>query len=95
MKFRLGDKVRVVNYGSRMWVHANMVNSMKNMGSEIIPKYIIETFEDGSLCFDAAPYRIGIEDIITSISYASVGGMPKYGLSKTAWYDEEQLELIN
>jgi len=75
MQYKIGDKVRVVNYGS------------------LILHKVNGKFES----IDLSPEIIGKEGVISKAlvtqdvpSYA-IDGIP----GKHAWYDEEQLEMIN
>jgi hypothetical protein len=80
-KFKLGDRVRVVNYGAKLLTSINL--SKENFGEKLKSPQII----------DPMPYLIGKAGIIEQVS--STGGYAIEGIpEKYAWYDEQQLELI-
>jgi len=86
-KFGIGDKVRVVKYGSWM--------GMGNWDKDKIPYPILK--EEGNIIYvDFHPELVGKVGII----YEKDGRSPnaQYALKgipqKVAWYDEEQLEMI-
>jgi hypothetical protein len=84
-KFGIGDKVRVVNYGSIMIVHPNM--------QEYVPKSAKPL---GCWRYDTDSGLVGKEGIVCEVSTPQ--DRPQYAIEgipqKHAWYDEEQLELI-
>ena len=81
-KFTIGDKVRIVNYGAEGW-------SNKPFG-------LVMEEKDGMYHCDAMPELVGERGEITRVEkiqdlwfqYALKGP------NKTAWYFEDQLELI-
>lgn len=81
-KFKIGDKVKVIKYGSLLW----RFKSEENMPTARIYR------EEGNVeWIDINPQIIGKEGIVASVgTYVAVDGIPE----KFAWYDEEQLELI-
>jgi hypothetical protein len=93
MPFKVGDKVRVINYGSKAWAHGEMVKYMREKYDPNWPKNAIQVFKDGHVCFDQDPDRIGTEDVIEEV--CDVQGRTQYSLSRSAWYYDDQLELIN
>src|SRR5690349_20339562 len=84
-KFRLGDKVRVVNYG-------HLICSTK----EDMPTLNIISIEKGLVYYDMNHDLVGKIGIIDNahqtqgIDRYSINGIP----TKHAWYDNQQLELI-
>lgn len=86
-KFKTGDHVKIVKYGALFWEN-KMVEQPKN-NFPIIS-------ETPNICLkDMMPELVGQKAIVEKstetqgkISYAL------RGVSKYAWYDEEQLELL-
>ena len=89
--FKVGDWVKVVNYGSVMWIHKEMVKKMEDVGLLQRWNQISET--ETSIIYDSAPYRIGTIDFIEQIKETQ--GQIKFALSKSAWYNLDQLEKID
>ena len=85
-KFKLGDKVKIVNYGAIVW-------TSKRLSKSVIPdsyKFLEEN--DTVFVYDTNPDLVGQEGIVEKVSgnqYALQGPYIH------AWYNEEQLELIN
>lgn len=95
MPFKVGDRVRVINYGSIAWAHGSMIKTMKENYNIDYPKpeTVIKVFKNGTVMFDQSPHRIGVEDTISEV--CEVQGKTQYSLTKSAWYNDDQLELIN
>jgi len=87
--FRVGDHVKVINYGSPIWVN-------KKQHSDIPDLPII--FEDENMVWlDINVKIVGKTGVISQVSENK--GIKKYSLlgieEKTSWYDASQLKLIN
>ena len=81
-KFKIGDQVEVVNYGSLAWRRQKMV------GDEVIPLPETEWY-------DPSPDLVGERGIVTKVT--NTQGVDKYsltGTTKSAWYYNDQLKLI-
>jgi hypothetical protein len=80
-KFDIGDWVRVINYGHPQWNKYKMVKGK--------PQLVLGIF-------DVAPYLIGSIgkiikiDRVQEIDHYMLEGIPR----KTAWYYDDQLELV-
>ena len=88
-KFKKGDKVKVIKYGHLIWEHKS---------SEALVSAFPTVFEDDTFRYlDMCPVEVGKTGTVTKISL--VQGIYNYTLkgqvNKKAWYDEQQLELIN
>jgi hypothetical protein len=83
-KFGIGDKVRVVGYGSKIFVHPTLQHRFAAN-----PRL-------SEFTFDMRPELVGKEGIVSQVSMTQ--DIPSYAIEgipgKHAWYDEEQLELI-
>ena len=83
-KFKVGDKVRVVNYGHPIWSFDEMD----------LP--LIQEQEDSKWkVYDLNPELIGQEGTVVDAHLTQ--DIPRYALEgprKYAWYDEKQLELL-
>ena len=86
-KFKKGDKVRVVKYGHPVWSYDNM---------ETVFPIISENKEIGFKIYDMHSELVGQTGTVSKVT--KIQGQFEYSLegipSKTAWYDEEQLERI-
>jgi uncharacterized protein YcfL len=91
-KYKIGDKVKIVKYGSLIWINRTASTEME----------IYKDKEDLSKehptikTIDEHPELIEQEGIIDSFQF--VQNKYEYSLKdpwKHAWYDENQLELIN
>lgn len=91
-KYKIGDKVKIVKYGSLIWINRTAIIEME----------IYKDKEDLSKehptikTIDEHPELIEQEGIIDSFQF--VQNKYQYSLKgpwKHAWYDENQLELIN
>lgn len=83
-KFKVGDKVKLVNY-----VHP--IHSFNEPDEMLKGMKIIFDDGKGHRVVDLSPERLGSEDIITEVINSQ--GKDSYSLSKSAWYNENQLEL--
>lgn len=82
MKFHIGDKVKVVKYG-------NLIGVPKTPGWDEYYKGKVPYQEgENTRVFDIAPERVGTIDIVTGESNN------RYSLLHSAWYAEEQLEMV-
>lgn len=82
---KIGDRVRIINYGHAVFTVEQEYKTDK------FP--LIKTYPDGTEARDMAPELVGQEGTITQVSKDG----DQYillGPSKAAWYNEEQLELI-
>ncbi len=86
--YKIGDKVKIVNYGHLIWEHKDEPKERK-LNFPLI-------MEDGNLMFlDMSPELIGKEGIIMQTTETQ--GKMKYaieGPNKYGWYNGDQLELI-
>ena len=87
-KFGIGDKVRIINYGSTFLTHESQRCTLP----------LIESSKDGWNVYDASPELIGKEGLICKVSH---GEIITYsieifnGEGKLSPYFERQLEMIN
>jgi hypothetical protein len=86
-KFNSGDKVRVIKYGHPYWSYEQEPASAK----------VISYDKDNHRgVYDMSPELVGKEGIISEVTKTQ--GVYQYSISgipgKSAWYFEEQLELI-
>lgn len=82
-KYKVGDKVKIVNYGHLMWSH-------KKMSFPVVS-------EDGGIVWmDMSAELVGQEGVVNKITITQ--GNPEYGIDgikgKCAWYNENQLEKL-
>lgn len=89
-KYGIGDKVKVVNYGSLIWESKNCPDQEK-LSFPLI-------YEDEKFRYlDMSSKLVGQSGLIDSVNITQ--GKPQYSISgiegKHAWYDEGQLELIS
>ena len=86
-KFKIGDKVEIINYGHRFWSYEE---------ESSYAKLLFANIEEGYKVYDALPHLVGQKGVIDAVN--DVQGRPFYsikGPDKHAWYDENQLQLIN
>lgn len=82
--FKLGDRVRIVNYGHPI------ASTEKDLPFPYLGKD-----DNGWHWYDMQPNKLGQEDVVTTVSPPRENYPHyKYGLSKSAWYDAGQLELL-
>jgi hypothetical protein len=87
-KFSIGDKVKIINYGAMCWISSEFAFSSKGLKT-------LKEEGDYIIC-DTYPELVGKEGIISEVTKTQ--GEWQYainGLTKYAWYDEEQLEMIS
>lgn len=89
-KFGTGDKVKIVNYGAPVWF-----NKRDKMSKNLWPTIK----EDKNFVMkDMSPEVVGQEGIV-KLCALTQENKPQYSLDgikgKSAWYEEEQLELIS
>lgn len=85
-KFKVGDKVRIVNYGSTMWI------GKKEKQPTHWP--VIEE-QENIIIYDTDSELIGQTGIVTKTQITQ--GQDRYelhGPNKVAWYFNNQLELV-
>ena len=85
-KFKVGDEVTIIKYGSRYWSYDPI---------DVSFKVIFHNKEEGYKVYDINPELVGQKGIVDGISFTHE--KPKYSLqgpNKTAWYDEQQLEKV-
>lgn len=95
-KYGIGDKVKVVNYGHLIWQNKTNQDAERKFHEQLgIPyKELPVLSDDGKTQWlDLSPGLVGKEGIIDKISES--GDYALSGLSKYAWYSENQLELIS
>lgn len=86
-KYKIGDKVRIVNYGHLIYESSKNENPLK-----------FKTIsDDGNIrIMDMLPEIVGKEGVIVDISETQ--GEVSYAIDgivgKHAWYNEDQIELI-
>ena len=94
-KFNIGDKVRVIEYGSLMWRHKEEHNKWESSLGKSSFKLYKEVGD--ILWLDTMPEIVGKKGVIDNIS--NIQGDDKYSIKgimgKTAWYNENQLELVD
>ena len=87
-KFEIGDKVKVVNYGHRMWSYK---------GTETKVNWPIISEDENIIWNDMQSEIVGKYGVVDKVTETQ--GITKYSLDgipqKSAWYNEEQLELEN
>lgn len=84
-KYKIGDKVRVINYGHLIWENKNVEQPMLNFA--VIQED--ETFR----YLDIMPERVGKVGIIEQVK--NTQNIPSYSIASIgAWLNESQLELI-
>mgnify|MGYP001003825553 FL=1 len=83
--FKMGDKVRVINYGALLW---------DRNGKLPFKKMKLST--DEVYLYDIMPELVGKEGIVDKVSVTQ--GIVGYALNnipeKYAWYHEDQLTLV-
>ena len=88
-KFGIGDKVKIVNYGS-------LIGTGKN---DPVPLIGLPLIKKDQMClyYDMSPELVGQVGIICERSTEC--GSPGYAIQgikhKFAWYNEDQLEMIS
>jgi hypothetical protein len=80
MKFKIGDKVRIINYGHAIWM---------NKSSGETPPFPIIAENDSLWWMDMCPDRVGKTGIVDN---ELNGDYSVYDIG--AWFTEAQLELV-
>ena len=95
-KFKIGDKLRIINYGSLIWQNKTNQDAERKFHEDngFPYKELKVLSDDGKTQWlDLHPELVGKEGIVDKISDS--GDYALTGLSKHAWYSENQLELIS
>ena len=85
-KFKVGDEVTIIKYGSRYWSYDPI---------DVSFKVLFHNKEEGYKVYDMSPDLVGKKGIIDQV--IDQQGKWKYalnGTNKYAWYDEKQLEKV-
>jgi hypothetical protein len=83
-KFKVGDKVTIIKYGSRYWSYERIDTAFK---------ILYDNVPEGYKVYDINPELVGQTGIVDKV--IDQQGSWKYALTgphKYAWYDEQQLE---
>ena len=81
---KIGDRVKIVNYGQPIFYHKSLLSKYK-----VTENIIGET--DTHLIVDIKPDIVGKEGIITDVNSRGDG----YAIHPIgAWYNENQIELL-
>ena len=93
-RFKVGDVIRIVGYGHQIWYMKEEWARMyaKGLVSSEKPKNLIKE-DEITFIVDMSPELVGKTGKVVSAS--STGVYSLSGVSKRAWYYEEQLELIS
>lgn len=95
--FKLGDKVRIIKYGSLWKIHKSEYEFMCNYFNEKPDYSDVYLTDDEVLWLDMHKSLVGKEGIITKITEPQPG-LLQYAIEgiseKTAWYNHTQLELV-
>jgi len=94
-KFKVGDKVKVINYGHLIWQNKTNQDLERQFHKEhgFTYKELPVLSDDGKTQWlDLSPELVGKEGVVDKISDS--GDYALNGLSKYAWYSEKQLELV-
>lgn len=94
-KFKIGDKVKVVNYGHLIWQNKTNQDAERKFHKDngIPYQELPIVSDDGKTQYlDLHSDLVGKEGVVADIS--SSGDYALSGLSKYAWYSEIQLELV-
>ena len=86
-KFKIGDQVKIVNYGGLGCISRRIYEEHKSAYSPIVLK------DDGvnTIVIDTCRDVIGATGVISKVED---GNYAIEGPSKHAWYDDGQLELV-
>jgi len=89
--YKIGDKVRIVNYGHLMWTIQNQPNE-----SSFIETLPVSVIYGDLVWFDVNHGIVGKEGVVSDVSITQ--GVPQYSIKgipeKNSWYSEGQMELI-
>ena len=84
-RFKVGDTVQVINYGSSIWISKELPVSfpLLKRGNKVN-------------WYDIQPQLVGKRGVVRNVSV--IQGVPRYSINsipgKTAWYTEGQLKQI-
>lgn len=98
-KFKVGDKVKVVNYGHAIWRSKKAESFAIENESRFFGWNKPTVIQDDSdlQWIDIAPEIVGKKGVIETVEV--VQGKPQYAIKgiagKHSWYNESQLELCN
>jgi len=88
MKYAIGDRVEIVNYGQSMW--------FKRDGRAEDSKYPVIKTSKRNIWYDISPELIGKQGIIARTQ--TIQGISSYAIcfknSTSAWYSEDQMKMI-
>ena len=86
--YRIGDKVKIINYGHLIW---ELEGQESNSPFKVIFK------NDKVRALDMSPSLVGQIGIVSAVG--STQGIPEYAIDniegKHSWYNESQMELID
>jgi hypothetical protein len=90
-----GNRIKIINYGSIIWYKRTELFNENTIPDSM---KVLEIRPDGVLIIDISPELIGKIGTIDTI--AETQGIKRYAINldtpgKHAWYNENQLELIN
>ena len=94
--YSIGDKVKIVNYGALIWYNKKEWKKMYDEGfvTKLKPDNIIA--ENNTIwTIDIMPKKVGEEAIIQKVNTATHSYSLKGKDWSSAWYNEDQLEMIN
>jgi len=93
-KYQVGDQVRVVNYGSLIWISKNQTPEELKMYENMLKNIYHE--DDKVWWVDMGKDLIGKVGTVGTVSVTQ--GVPAYSLDgipeKASWYQEGQLEFV-
>ncbi len=88
-KYGIGDKVRIVNYGSLFWENKN--TSDPKLSFPIVHE------DENMIWKDMLPELVGQQGIVSKVTETQ--GIYNYTIEgikgKYAWYQEGQMEMVN
>ncbi len=93
-KFKIGDKVEIVNYGHLIFYAGNS-GIEYDILSRTCP--VVAILDNGTKAFDLNPKLIGEQGVIKEVD-DSDETVTKYaldGLNKASWYNDDQLQLVS
>jgi len=89
-KFRIGDKVEIIHYGNLMMEHKNSMCSFYHKSMPIVKQHV------DFFLYDTQSELVGQQAIVVKALEGQSGYQYELtGVSKAAWYDEDQLKMIN
>ena len=91
-KYKTGDKVKVINYGSLFWESKDTLQLPTGF-----PSFPVYKEDENFRCVDIAPELVGKRGIIEKVTMTQ--GVPQYSLTgikgKCSWYNEDQLKRLS